>query len=169
VHERYRQMTDRWQTDGRQHIANVNSSFTKNGWTNGDAICVWTPMGRKKHLLHDGAHWCNLANITEPSVCGGDMALCHKYFDHLFWVEGQGFWSGVKEGWRLERGFLSAMERDKKFESFWSVFVQQQLSILKSLNIMHYYDMNWKLQYISAEFSIQIAGCKRTCICIPYY
>jgi len=76
VHERYRQTTDRWQTDGRQHIANVNSPFAKNGWTSRDAICVWTLMGWKKHLLHDGAHWCNLANITEPSVCGGDMALC---------------------------------------------------------------------------------------------
>jgi len=23
-----------------------------------------------------GAHWCDLANTTEPSVCGGDAALC---------------------------------------------------------------------------------------------
>jgi len=23
-----------------------------------------------------GAHWCHLANTTEPSVCGGDAALC---------------------------------------------------------------------------------------------
>jgi len=33
AHERYRQTTDRRQTDGRKHIANVNSPFTfaKNG------------------------------------------------------------------------------------------------------------------------------------------
>ena len=24
-----------------------------------------------------GAHWRNLANTTEPSMCGGDVALCH--------------------------------------------------------------------------------------------
>jgi len=23
-----------------------------------------------------GAHWCHLANTTEPSICGGDVALC---------------------------------------------------------------------------------------------
>jgi len=23
-----------------------------------------------------GAHWCHLVNTTEPSVCGGDAALC---------------------------------------------------------------------------------------------
>ena len=26
--------------------------------------------------LHGGAHWCHVANTTEPSVCGGDVALC---------------------------------------------------------------------------------------------
>ena len=28
--------------------------------------------GLKKH----GAHWCHLANTTEPSMCGGDATLC---------------------------------------------------------------------------------------------
>jgi len=28
------------------------------------AFCIW------------GAHWRHLANTTEPSVCGGDAALC---------------------------------------------------------------------------------------------
>jgi len=28
------------------------------------AFCIW------------GAHWCHLANTTEPSVCGGYAALC---------------------------------------------------------------------------------------------
>jgi len=28
------------------------------------ALCIW------------GAHWRHLANTTEPSVCGGDAALC---------------------------------------------------------------------------------------------
>jgi len=23
-----------------------------------------------------GAHWCHLKNTTEPSMCGGDTALC---------------------------------------------------------------------------------------------
>jgi len=31
-----------------------------------------------------GAHWLHLANMTEPSMCGGDAALMSNYFDHLF-------------------------------------------------------------------------------------
>ena len=27
-------------------------------------------------VLDGGAHWRHLANTTEPSVCGGDAALC---------------------------------------------------------------------------------------------
>jgi len=23
-----------------------------------------------------GAHWCHLANMTEPSICSGDTVLC---------------------------------------------------------------------------------------------
>ena len=33
MHERYRQTTDDRQTDGRQHIANVNVTFAKNHLT----------------------------------------------------------------------------------------------------------------------------------------
>jgi len=36
---------------------------------------LWTRVGRRKHVLH-GAHWRNLVNTIEPSVCGGDAALC---------------------------------------------------------------------------------------------
>jgi len=43
------------------------------------------PLPRPKEHCHDnrflafyilGAHWCHLANTTEPSMCGGDAALC---------------------------------------------------------------------------------------------
>jgi len=32
------------------------------------------------HLLDEGAHWCHLANTTEPSTCagGGDASLCQS-------------------------------------------------------------------------------------------
>ena len=35
-----------------------------------------------------GAHWRHRANTFEPSVCGGDAALCHmsNYVDHLFFI-----------------------------------------------------------------------------------
>jgi len=36
---------------------------------------LWTRVGERKHEMHWGAHWRNLANTTEPSVCGGDAAL----------------------------------------------------------------------------------------------
>ena len=27
-------------------------------------------------FLYMGSHWCHLANTIEPSMCGGDAALC---------------------------------------------------------------------------------------------
>jgi len=35
-----------------------------------------TRLGPTKHILDGGAHWRQLANTTEPSVCGGDASLC---------------------------------------------------------------------------------------------
>ena len=39
--------------------------------------------GYKEALLGGGAHWRNLANTTESSMCGGDAAFLSNYFDHL--------------------------------------------------------------------------------------
>ena len=42
------------------------------GWAEGSTSSVeWVPM-----CLHVRAHWRHLANTIEPSVCGGDAALC---------------------------------------------------------------------------------------------
>jgi len=30
-----------------------------------------------------GAHWRNLANTIEPSICGCDPSVLSNYFDHL--------------------------------------------------------------------------------------
>jgi len=38
---------------------------------------MWTRVGPRKHVLDGGAHWRNLANITEPSVFAGDAAFSH--------------------------------------------------------------------------------------------
>jgi len=37
-------------------------------------FALWTRLGRRKHMLYGRAHWRNLVNTTEPSVCGGDAA-----------------------------------------------------------------------------------------------
>jgi len=37
---------------------------------------IWTPVGARKHVLGAGAYWRHVANITEPSICGGDAACC---------------------------------------------------------------------------------------------
>jgi len=40
---------------------------------------LWTWVGSGKHVLDGGmrsAHWRNLANTTEPSMCGSDAAFC---------------------------------------------------------------------------------------------
>ena len=44
---------------------------------------VWTWVGPRKHVLDEGAHWHNLANTIEPSMCGGAAAFLSNYFDHL--------------------------------------------------------------------------------------
>jgi len=36
-----------------------------------------------QHVLDGGAHWRNLANTIEPSMCGGDAAVLSNYFDGL--------------------------------------------------------------------------------------
>jgi len=33
-------------------------------------------VGLGNHVLDGGADWRNLASTIEPSVCGGDAALC---------------------------------------------------------------------------------------------
>jgi len=38
----------------------------------------------RKHVLDGGAHWRNLENTIEVSMCGGDAAFSSNYFDHLF-------------------------------------------------------------------------------------
>jgi len=38
-------------------------------------VPTWTWVGRRKDVLH-GAYWRNVMNTIEPSVCGGDAALC---------------------------------------------------------------------------------------------
>jgi len=43
-------------------------------------------VGPKKHVLDGCAHWRNLANTIEPSMCGGDAAFLSNYFDHLLCI-----------------------------------------------------------------------------------
>jgi len=55
----------------------------KNCRTDRDAIWVVDSDVPKEALLHGGAHWRNLANTIEPSVCGGEAVFLSNYFDHL--------------------------------------------------------------------------------------
>ena len=47
---------------------------------------LWTRVGPRKHALDGDAHWCNLANTTEPSMCGGDAAFLSNYYDQWFFL-----------------------------------------------------------------------------------
>jgi len=49
---------------------------------------AWTRVGPAKHVLDGGAHWRNLANAIEPSMCGGDAAFLSDYFDMLSNIPG---------------------------------------------------------------------------------
>jgi len=41
-------------------------------------------MSQRNQLPDGGAHWRNLADTTEPSICGGDAAFLSNYFDRFF-------------------------------------------------------------------------------------
>jgi len=46
---------------------------------------MWTQVGHTKEAcVRRGAHWRNLANITEPSMCGGDAAFCQNTLTTCF-------------------------------------------------------------------------------------
>jgi len=36
----------------------------------------WSRVGTRNLVLDGGAHWRHLANTVEPSVCGGNGAVC---------------------------------------------------------------------------------------------
>jgi len=46
---------------------------------------LWTRMGPRNRIRW-GAHWCYLANTTEPAVCGDDAALCHISLITCSWL-----------------------------------------------------------------------------------
>jgi len=70
----------------------------------GEAVCkvqgIWTDPDVVWDVDYGGlmepcAHWCHLANATEPSICGADAALRQSnYFDHSFAIK-----SSVTLGW----------------------------------------------------------------------
>jgi len=37
-----------------------------------------TRDGPRKHVLEEGAYWCQLASTIEPFICGGDAAFFVK-------------------------------------------------------------------------------------------
>jgi len=64
-------------------------------------------------IIRWGAHWRNLANTIEPSMCGGDAAFLSNYFDHLLRLQahtaetGRLFDGGVKVAGDLLNGATS--------------------------------------------------------------
>ena len=48
---------------------------------------TWIQVGPRKHVLDGSAHWRNLANTSEPSMCSDDTAFLSNYSDHLLLLE----------------------------------------------------------------------------------
>jgi len=46
----------------------------KNGWTDWHVVWQAELGGPRNHVLDGGVHWGHVANTTEPSVCGSDVA-----------------------------------------------------------------------------------------------
>jgi len=51
--------------------------------TRAEPIKIPFELWPKKVCTRWGAHWRNLANTSEPSMCGGDAAFLSNYVDHL--------------------------------------------------------------------------------------
>jgi len=66
-------------------VALSQSWALQKGWTDRDAVWVVHSDWPKEPCVRWGAHWRNLANTIEPSMCGGDAAIVPNYFDHLFY------------------------------------------------------------------------------------
>jgi len=58
--------------------SNICRERCKNGWTNRDAVWDLDPGGPEEAYISRGTHMHNLANTTEPSMCGGDAACCQN-------------------------------------------------------------------------------------------
>jgi len=59
----------------------VCCELCRNGWTDRDA--VWDlVVGPKEACIRWSAHWCHLANTTDPSMYDG-CGLLSNYFGHL--------------------------------------------------------------------------------------
>jgi len=41
-------------------------------------------MRRLTRIYYMGSHWCNLANMTETSMCGGNAAFCQITPDNSY-------------------------------------------------------------------------------------
>ena len=48
----------------------------KNGWIDWDAVWDVDSGGSGESYIRCGVYWLHLANMTEPSMCGDDAALC---------------------------------------------------------------------------------------------
>jgi len=57
-------------------MGNFSRELCKNGWMDPDAVLDVDLGGSKNSLLDEGTRWRNLANMTEPSTCGADVAFC---------------------------------------------------------------------------------------------
>ena len=77
-----------------QIFPTINSLLAKTAEPISLPFKLWTWVGRRKHKFnhigqvapmcpHGRIHWHNLPNMSEPSICRSDAALCQNYFDHL--------------------------------------------------------------------------------------
>ena len=56
-------------------IGTVCRELCKNGWTSRDAIWDANSSWSKEACIRWDTHWHHVANIAEPSTCGGDAAF----------------------------------------------------------------------------------------------
>jgi len=64
----------------------ANFWTVQNGWTDRDAIWSVDWDRPKEACIRLGAHWHNLTNTIEPSMCGGDATFLSITFDLLLFL-----------------------------------------------------------------------------------
>jgi len=68
-------LAERMYPHARQHSTDTTVSCAKMAELIEMPFGLWTRVGPRQ-CVRCGARWCNLANTTEPSMCGGDAAFC---------------------------------------------------------------------------------------------
>jgi len=91
---------------------------------------LWTRVGPRKHVLHGGAHWRNLANTTEPPMFG--VSAKRRSDRNAVWVVDSG---GPKEACEVHNDATWQIPLNRPRAAAMQPFYRQHCAKRKSAGI----------------------------------